>query len=44
MADVLSVVREYHVNKKDIEERDDIVVFGDQAWNKTAKTNYVAYG
>ncbi|XP_067941527.1 parafibromin-like [Watersipora subatra] len=44
MADVLSVIREYNVSKKDIEERDNLVIFGDKAWQKTAKTNYVAYG
>ena len=44
MADVLSVIREYNVSKKDIEERDELVVFGNKAWKKTAKTNYVAYG
>lgn len=44
MADVLSVIREYNVSKKDIEESGDLVVFGNKAWQKTAKTNYVAYG
>ncbi|KAF6029376.1 cdc73 [Bugula neritina] len=44
MADVLSAIREYNVNKKDIEERNDLVIFGDKAWQKTAKTNYVQYG
>lgn len=44
MADVLSVIREYNVSKKDIEEREGLLVFGNKAWKKTAKTNYVAYG
>lgn len=44
MADVLSAIREYNVSKKDIEEREGLVIFGDKAWQKTAKTNYVAYG
>ena len=44
MADVLSAIREYNVSKKDIEEREGLAIFGDKAWQKTAKTNYVAYG
>ena len=44
MADVLSVIREYNVSKKNIEDRDNLAIFGDKAWQKTAKTNFVAYG
>lgn len=44
MADVLSALRQFNVSKKAIEEKDDLVVFDDKAWPRTAKTNYVAYG
>ena len=44
MADVLSVLRQYHIEKKDILDRDEQVVFNDFAWPKTAKTNYLIWG
>lgn len=44
MADALSILRQYTVEKKDIIELDDQVIFGDFAWPKTAKTNYLIYG
>ena len=44
MADALSVLRQYVIEKKDIVERDDQIIFGDFAWPKTAKTNYLIWG
>ncbi|XP_013421430.1 parafibromin-like [Lingula anatina] len=44
MADVLSALRQYNIQKKEIIEKDDLVIFGDMAWPKTAKTNYLVWG
>ncbi|XP_050389977.1 parafibromin [Patella vulgata] len=44
MADVLTILRQYNVNKKDITEKDDQVIFGEFAWQKNVKTNYVVWG
>ena len=44
MADVLSVLRQYHIEKKEIFDKDDQVVFNDFAWPKTARTNYLIWG
>ncbi|KAL5011516.1 hypothetical protein ScPMuIL_010067 [Solemya velum] len=44
MADVLTILRQYNVSKKDIIDREDQVVFGDLAWQKNVKTNYVVWG
>ncbi|XP_066293579.1 parafibromin-like [Branchiostoma lanceolatum] len=44
MADALSIVRQYNINKKDIIERDDEVIFGDFSWRKDVKTNYLIWG
>ncbi|KAJ8038891.1 Parafibromin [Holothuria leucospilota] len=44
MADVLSILRQYNINKKKIIEKDDQVLFGEFSWPKDAKTNYVIYG
>jgi len=44
MADVLSILRQYNTNKKEIVEKDDQIIFGEFAWPKIAKTNYVIYG
>ncbi|XP_052093562.1 parafibromin-like [Mytilus californianus] len=44
MADVLSILRQYNINKKEIIEKDDQVIFNDLAWPKTVKTNYVIWG
>ncbi|XP_003385105.2 PREDICTED: parafibromin-like [Amphimedon queenslandica] len=43
MADCLSLLRQYNIQKKEILERDDLIIFGNVAWPKTARTNYVAY-
>ena len=44
MADALSVLRQFNAEKKQFEERDDLVIFGDFAWKKSAKTNYLIWG
>ena len=44
MADVLSILRQYNVNKKEIIEKDDQIIFGEFAWPKDVKTNYVVWG
>lgn len=45
MADALSVLRQYYIDGRlhDILEREDKIIFGDFAWPKTAKTNYLIY-
>jgi len=44
MADPLSLLRQYNVNKKEITERGDTIIFGEFSWQKNVKTNYLAYG
>ena len=44
MADALSVLRQFNIEKKEIIDRDDQIIFGDFAWPKTAKTNYLIWG
>ncbi len=44
MADVLDVLREYHLNNKPILENQDEIIFGEFAWPKNAKTNYLMWG
>lgn len=44
MADPLSLLRQYNVNKKEIIERDDQIIFGEFSWPKNVKTNYLTYG
>ena len=43
MADCLSLLRQYNIQKKEILERDELIIFGNVAWPKTARTNYVIY-
>ncbi|KAG8235876.1 hypothetical protein J437_LFUL016449 [Ladona fulva] len=43
MADPLSLLRQYNVNKKEIIERDGQIIFGEFSWPKTVNTNYVMY-
>ena len=45
MADALSVLRQYYIDGRlhEIVEKDDKIIFGDFAWPKTAKTNYLIY-
>ncbi|XP_014242740.1 parafibromin [Cimex lectularius] len=44
MADPLSILRQYNVNKKEIIERDNNIIFGEFSWPKAVKTNYLVYG
>ena len=44
MADALTVIRQYNVEKKDVVQRDEQVIFGDFAWPSNTKTNYLIYG
>ena len=43
MADPLSLLRQYNIQKKEIIERDNLIIFDQLAWPKTVNTNYVAY-
>ena len=43
MADCLSLLRQYNIQKKEIIERDDLIIFDAIAWPKTTKTNYAVY-
>ncbi|KAI4885505.1 hypothetical protein NFI96_033719 [Prochilodus magdalenae] len=44
MADVLSVLRQYNFQKKEIIAKGDEVIFGEFSWPKNVKTNYVIWG
>lgn len=44
MADPLSLLRQYNVNKKEIIERENQIIFGEFSWPKNVKTNYLMYG
>lgn len=43
MADCLTLLRQYNTQKKEIVERDNLVIFEKTAWPKTAKTSYLLY-
>uniref|UniRef100_A0A6M2DG82 Parafibromin n=1 Tax=Xenopsylla cheopis TaxID=163159 RepID=A0A6M2DG82_XENCH len=43
MADPLSLLRQYNVNKKEVIERDNQIIFGEFSWPKNVKTNYLIY-
>ena len=44
MADPLSLLRQYSMQRKQIIERDNNIMFGEFSWPKTVKTNYIIYG
>lgn len=44
MADVLSVLRLYNIQKKEIVAKGDEVIFGEFSWPKNVKTNYIIWG
>ncbi|KAL7643864.1 UNVERIFIED_CONTAM: hypothetical protein RMT77_005870 [Armadillidium vulgare] len=44
MADPLSLLRQFNVNKKEIIIKDDNILFGEFSWPKDVKTNYQIYG
>ena len=43
MADALTLLRQYNLQRKEITERDDLVIFDQLAWGKSTKTNYTVY-
>lgn len=44
MADALSLLREYNINKRAIQEHDGLIQLGDFQWPKDIKTNYIMWG
>ena len=44
MADPLSLLRQFNMQRKTIVERDGHVIFGEFSWPKTVNTNYVEWG
>lgn len=44
MADPLSLLRQYNMQRKQIIERENTIIFGEFSWPKTVKTNYVIWG
>lgn len=44
MADPLSLLRQYNINKREIVERESQIIFGEFSWPKNVKTNYLKYG
>lgn len=44
MADPLSSLRQYNVNKKEIVERGNLICFGESCWRRNVNTNYLVYG
>uniref|UniRef100_A0A1A9VVX6 Parafibromin n=1 Tax=Glossina austeni TaxID=7395 RepID=A0A1A9VVX6_GLOAU len=44
MADPLSLLRQYNINRREIIERDGQIIFGEFSWPKNVKTNYLKYG
>lgn len=43
MADPLSLLRQYNINKKEIIERSGEIIFDEFSFPRTAKTNYVIF-
>ena len=43
MADCLTLLRQYNLQKKEIVERDGLIIFDQIAWTRNAKTNYLTY-
>lgn len=43
MADCLTLLRQYNIQKKEIVERDKLVVFDQIAFPRSVKTNYQIY-
>uniref|UniRef100_A0A5F8H734 Parafibromin n=1 Tax=Monodelphis domestica TaxID=13616 RepID=A0A5F8H734_MONDO len=44
MVDVLSILCQYNIQKKEIVVKGDEVIFGEFSWPKNVKTNYVIWG
>ncbi len=43
MADCLTMLRRYNTQKKEIVEREKLIIFDQMAWPRNAKTNYLIY-
>jgi len=43
MADSLSLLRQFTIEGKHIEERDDQIIFNEFSWNKDSLTNFISY-
>lgn len=43
MADPLSLLRQYNIEKLEIIERDGHIILGEFSWPKNAKTNYLRH-
>uniref|UniRef100_A0A915IPL3 Paf1 complex subunit Cdc73 N-terminal domain-containing protein n=1 Tax=Romanomermis culicivorax TaxID=13658 RepID=A0A915IPL3_ROMCU len=43
MSDPLKLLREYTISGKPVKEKDEYIVFGDMAFPRTAKTNYLVW-
>lgn len=43
MADPLSLLRTFSIQKKEIVEKDEMIYFGEYCWSKQTKTNYLIY-
>ena len=43
MADSLSLLRQFTIEGKHIEEREDAIIFNEFSWLKTSLTNFVIY-
>lgn len=44
MADPLSLLRQYNVNKKEIVEKNNQIIFGEFSWSKNVHTNFLMWG
>ena len=43
MADSLSLLRQFTIDEKHIEEREDQIIFNEFSWNKDSLTNFISY-
>ena len=43
MADPLTLLRQFNINKRDVAEKDDQIIFGEFSYLKNVKTNYMIY-
>jgi len=43
MADSLSLLRQFTIDEKNIEEREDQIIFNEFSWNKDSLTNFISY-
>ena len=41
MVDPLSLLRQFTIDEKNIEERDDQIIFNEFSWNKDSLTNFI---